>query len=238
MTALIYGRMSTAQQDNSLDIQDAKCRSYCELRGFTVAGTFTDPATSGRIPVADRTGGSELLQRLRLAAGSAEPIPHLVVAKLDRLGRNAADLLATVKQLTELGVTVHFVDIGGDSMTTSGPVGRLFLTMLAGFAEFEVEMIRDRTRQTMSHLRSQGRPTGGTLPYGWQLVGNRWVPHPDEQHQLALMRDLERAGWNYNRIMRDLNARGIPSKTGKAWTYSAVQSALTAKINQPLATAA
>lgn len=233
MTAFIYGRMSTDHQDNSLDIQDQKCRAYCELRGFTVAGTYADPATSGRKPVAERTGGAELLRRLELAAGASAPVGHLVVAKLDRLGRNAADLLDTVRRLTEWGVTVHFVDIGGDSMTTNGPVGRLFLTMLAGFAEFEVEMIRDRTQQTMAHLRSQGRPTGGTVPFGWQAVGDRWVEHPEEQRTLAQMRAMETAGLNPNRIMRWLNTEAIPSKTGKQWTYAAVQSALTAKINQP-----
>ena len=233
MTALIYGRMSTGHQDNSLDIQDQKCRDYCALRGFTLAGTYADPATSGRTPVADRPGGADLLRRLTLAAQSSEPIGHLVVAKLDRLGRNAADLLATVKQLTELGVTVHFVDIGGDSMTTSGPVGRLFLTRLAACAEWEVEMIRERTLQTMTHLRRQGKPTGGTVPYGWQQQDGRWVEHPDEQRTLAQMQAMSRAGLNPNRIMRWLNAEGIPSKTGKQWTYAAVQSALTAKINQP-----
>ena len=236
--AALYGRMSTGKQENSLDVQDTKCRTYCELKGLAIPDelVFTDPAVSGRKPVAERTGGADLLRALEMAARTTRPVRHLVVAKLDRLGRNAADVLATVKRLTDAGVTVHFVDVGGDSLTTSGPIGKLFLTLLAGFAEFEVEMIRQRTKDTMQQLRANGRAMGGTLPYGQRLVpaddGDRWEPAEEEQRVIRQMQALRAQGYNYNQIKTWLTREGIPSKNGRPWTYATVQSILEAKLNQ------
>lgn len=233
---VLYGRVSTA--DQTVETQDAALRSYItrfpELQ-FDPELVFLDPDTSGGIPLVERESGSRLVSAIELRRHTSQRIRHLVVMRLDRLGRDAIDIIGRLRWLWDNDVTPHFVDMGP---MAKSPLNEAALSIGAVFAQLERDLIRARTCEKMQRLRQQGRPTGGTLPYGWQLVGDRWVPHPDEQHQLALMRDLERAGWNYNRIMRDLNARGIPSKTGKAWTYSAVQSALTAKINQPLATAA
>jgi DNA invertase Pin-like site-specific DNA recombinase len=71
-------------------------------------------------------------------------IKHLVVAKLDRLGRSAIDLLNTVKLLDSLKVILHIVDLGGDSLSTQGASGRLIFTVLAGMAEYERALIAGR----------------------------------------------------------------------------------------------
>src|SRR5436305_1926340 len=86
--------------------------------------------------------GRDIRRRLRKALElnrdlPAQRVTHVVVVKLDRLGRSAVDLLHTVEFLDSIGVVLHVVDLGGDSLSTQGAAGRLMFTVLAGMAEYE-----------------------------------------------------------------------------------------------------
>lgn len=227
---VLYGRVSTA--DQTVETQDAALRAYVarfpELQ-FQDDLVFLDPDTSGGIPLSEREAGSRLVAAIELRRHSSLPIRHLVVMRLDRLGRDAMDIIGRLRWLWANDVTPHFVDMGP---MTKSPLNEAALSIGAVFAQLERDLIRARTCEKMQRLRAQGKPTGGTVPYGWREQDGRWVEHPDEQRTLAQMQAMSRAGLNPNRIMRWLNEQGLPSKTGKQWTYAAVQSALTAKINQ------
>jgi DNA invertase Pin-like site-specific DNA recombinase len=79
-----YGRVSTDKQDQSIELQRAELCRYCELKGLPPPALFIDSDTSGSIPFADREAAGALLQDC--LAGNYK---HLVVAKIDRLGRDA-----------------------------------------------------------------------------------------------------------------------------------------------------
>lgn len=164
--AAIYGRVSTDKQDDSLELQEKRTLEYAAWQKLTVPPTlmFSDPDTSGSIAMRERTGGRLLLNRL--ATGE---IKHLIIAKLDRLGRNVIDGIGTLEFCKQHDITLHIVDLGGDTITTQSHVGRFILTLLFGVAEWERCEISDRTRKHMRKLFDSNELTGH-IPFGYGCV--------------------------------------------------------------------
>lgn len=225
MKAVLYRRVSTGQQDLSLDAQEQRLQDYAKFKGLTLVETFADDAVSGTMPINERTGGANMLTYLRYQPD----VKHIIVAKLDRLGRRASDVLRTVAQLREQGITIHFADMGGDSMSSAGAMGQLMLCVLSGMAEFEVEMIRARTLDAMQHKRRRGEKLGGNVPYGFDLVGGHWIRNEAEQVVVTQIQAMHELGHNCNRIKSWLNEQGHPAKQGGRWTYLSVRGVLRAK---------
>jgi DNA invertase Pin-like site-specific DNA recombinase len=214
----LYGRVSTSKQTTTT--QEAQAKDYLRLRQIPLGAEFYDEDASGSIPIWDRPEGRKL--RARLQAGG---VKHLVVTKLDRLGRSASDLLNTVEFLDSLGVTLHVVDLGGESLSTHGPSGRLMFIILAGMAQFERTLIQGRIQDCLNVKRERGELTG-TVPYGWNAVETgqvtvkgvkvrRLEPNPDEQHWILTMMKLRQSGLSYGRIAKYLNEHQVPTKLGK-----------------------
>src|SRR3954451_5921279 len=141
-----YLRVSTAGQttDNQLtEIQAA---------GFTIEPRrLVTETVSGSIAVGQRRGFARLLDRLE--AGDV-----LVVTKLDRLGRNAMDVGATVAKLDELGVRVHCLALGGVDLTSS--TGKLTMSVINAVAEFERDLLIERTQAGLSRAKAEGKTLG------------------------------------------------------------------------------
>ena len=182
-TPAFYRRVSTDRQDNSLEAQEAATLFYARTRKRSGASSipyadlpfllpegvqplwFSDPDTSGRtVPLLQREGGRALFDRIKRG-----DIGHLIVTKVDRIARNAEDLLAIARLLTEQGVVLHIVSFGGDSLSTGGYFGKFLLTILAGMAEFEGSQIADNTKKSLAVLRERGQLTG-KIPYGWDCT--------------------------------------------------------------------
>ena len=136
-----YARISTEDQKHDPQLVELKREGLEEIVMDTV---------SGRIPAVERPGLSALLQRL--VAGDS-----LIVARLDRLGRDTVDVMGLVKNLTDRGIRTRILNIG---IETGTPNGQLFLTILAGFAQFEREIIRERTRAGLEAVRLAGVKLG------------------------------------------------------------------------------
>ncbi|WP_406586700.1 recombinase family protein [Asaia lannensis] len=105
---------------------------------------------SGAVPARERPVLASLLDRL-------QPEDSLVVVRLDRLGRDAIDMLQLVSALDERNVRVRILALGIETGTANG---RLFLTILMAIAEFERELIRERTRAGIAAARAAGRRIG------------------------------------------------------------------------------
>jgi putative DNA-invertase from lambdoid prophage Rac len=161
------------------------------MKGWHIAEFFIDGGVSGSVPFADRPEGKRLLE----TAGKGDVI---ITAKLDRAFRNAADALATLEELKDLGVGLHMIDLGGD--VTGNGIGKLVFTILAAVAENERDRIRERIRDVKRHLASQGVYGGGKRPFGYDIVDKRLVPNPKEQEALARMRALRAEGKPYREI--------------------------------------
>ena len=82
----------------------------------------------------------------RLAYGD---VKHVIIAKLDRLGRNVRAARSVIDAFKAMGVALHITDMGGESLSTHGPVGHLILTILLAVAQWEVEEIRDRVTKQL-----------------------------------------------------------------------------------------
>lgn len=194
MKTFLYVRVSTAEQassGDSLATQQQQAAGYCMMKGWEITAAFLEAGVSGSVPFAERPEGAKLLAAVR--KGDA-----IIVPKLDRAFRNAADALATLEALKEQGVSLHVLDLGGD--VTGNGIGKLTFTILAAVAESERDRIRERIRDVKQHLRGQGVYGGGKVPFGFEVIEGRLVPVPEQQEALKDMRARRDAGESFAAI--------------------------------------
>ncbi len=223
MKAIGYTRCSTQEQSDSglgLDAQTERIRAYCAMRKLVLADIVTDAGVSGGKPLAARDGGQRLLCALRQNKAQA-----VVMLKLDRMFRNAADCLNTVEKWERSGVALHVVDLGGNAIDTTSAAGRFMLVVLAGAAEMDRNLTRERTRSAMAVRRANGHRIGA-VPYGFDLAddGKALVAKPSEQAVVDQMKALRAKGWTLEAIAEELTERGVPTKTRRSnrWAHQAV----------------
>jgi putative DNA-invertase from lambdoid prophage Rac len=141
-----YCRVSTAEQSTENQ------RREIETAGFAIEKRrIVEEAISGSVAAQERPGFSKLIDRL-------EPGDVLVVTKLDRLGRNAMDVRATVERLAELGVRVHCLALGGVDLTS--PAGRMTMQVISAVAEFERDLLIERTQSGLRRAKAEGKELG------------------------------------------------------------------------------
>lgn len=214
LQAISYVRVSTTEQATegiSLAAQASSIRAYAHFKEMDLVEEVSDPGVSAGKPLQKRDGGKRLFE---LAA--APHIKAVIAYKLDRLFRDAADCLAVTKRWDDLEVDLHLVDLGGQPIDTSTAMGRFFLTIMAGVAEMERNLIRERTKAAMGHLKDNGLRVG-SIPYGYTLATDRrtLLPLQEEQRVVAMARKLASEGLSLRRISAALHAQGVSSRTGK-----------------------
>ncbi len=143
----LYARVSTNDQQ-TLAMQNRAMREYAARRGWTVALQVRE-VNSG---AARREAREKLLEAAR-----RREIDLVLVWRLDRWGRSVTDLLATLQELEHLGV--GFVSLT-EALDLTTPAGRAMAGLLAIFAEFEREILRERTRAGLAHARENGKRLG------------------------------------------------------------------------------
>jgi DNA invertase Pin-like site-specific DNA recombinase len=207
MAVFGYIRVSTAEQAaddrSSLETQRRKILAAAELAGMRVDEVIEEAGFSATPPLATRPKGGPLLARLQ--AGDC-----LIVAKLDRAFRDAADALVTARDLKAREVDLIISDMGTEPVTQNG-VSRMFFGMLALVAEFEKERIRERLTDGRIAKRKAGGHIGGVAPFGFTKIGSgraaRLEPDPKQQAALATMRELAAAGMASRAIAAEVQAR-------------------------------
>lgn len=138
-----YARTSTSDQDAGLEAQKRDLAA-------TGCTKFYEEMVSS---VGQR-------DQLELALDFARDGDTLVVTKLDRLARSTAHLLEIVQLLERKGVALRILDFGGEPVNTSGPTGKLLLTVFAAFAQFEREMMLERQREGIAKAKAAGKYRG------------------------------------------------------------------------------
>jgi DNA invertase Pin-like site-specific DNA recombinase len=198
MTTYAYTRVSTTEQvdGTSLEEQERKARGVAMIRGEEIAEVFSDAGVSGSIPLEQRPAGKRLLGVLKKG-------DTLIVAKLDRVFRNATDALVRSDAFKEKGIKLILVDMGNDPVTENG-TGRIFFGMLALVAEFERHRILERTDNGRQAKRAKGGHIGGSAPFGYKVVGlgkdAHLVPVEDQQHAIADIVSLSAEGHSLRKI--------------------------------------
>lgn len=141
-----YARVSTVDQEPEN-----------QIREIEAAGFFIEPhriiteTVSGSRAIAQRNGFSKLLYKM-------EKGDVLVVTKLDRLGRDAVDVSMTVEKLEKMGVRVHCLALGGVDLTSSA--GKMTMNVINAVAQFERDLLIERTQSGLSRAKSQGKKLG------------------------------------------------------------------------------
>ena len=150
MRVALYARVSTTDQDCSMQL--AALRDYCQTRGWEIAGEYIDAGLSGakvRRPEFDRLMNDARVRKFDTVA----------VWKLDRWGRSLAHLVQTTQELHALGVRFVATTQGLDT-DQSNPAATLLLHLMAAFAQFEREMIRERVCAGLARARKHGTRSG------------------------------------------------------------------------------
>ena len=142
----LYARVSTSGQFTENQTQEVKAA------GFDVqASRVIEETISGSVAANERPGFQKLLDRM-------ESGDVLIVTKLDRLGRNAMDVRQTVETLAEGGIRVHCLALGGVDLTS--PAGKMTMQVLSAVAEFERDLLIERTQQGLKRAKAEGKKLG------------------------------------------------------------------------------
>jgi putative DNA-invertase from lambdoid prophage Rac len=169
----IYARVSTADQTTDNQIREIQAAAFTVDKRRIVT-----ESVSGSVAASERPGFARLLDRL-------EEGDVLIVTKLDRLGRNAMDVRATVEQLAAMGVRVHCLALGGVDLTSAA--GKMTMGVLSAVAEFERDLLIERTQVGLARARAEGKTMGrpSALTVAQQAEARRRLEQGESVSQLA-----------------------------------------------------
>lgn len=180
----IYTRVSTAIQVDgySLDAQKDKLRKYAEYEDMIVAAEYSDEGFSGK----NIQGRLEFQRMLNDIQEGKDGVSYVLVFKLSRFGRNAADVLNSLQLMQDFGVNLICVEDGIDSSKDSG---KLMISILSAVAEIERENIRTQTMAGREQKAREGKWNGGFAPYGYRLENGNLVIAEDEVEVIRIIYD-------------------------------------------------
>jgi site-specific DNA recombinase len=206
----LYLRVSSDEQREreSIRTQREFFEQYCTLYGLEVTETYADDGVSGTAPLHERPEGRRLLEDAR-----ADRFETLLVYRLDRLGRSLLIIVDAHDRLQAAGVSLRSAT---EPIDTSNPSGRLIFQMLASFAEYERETIRERTRAGLHRAFRSGRHFG-VAPYGYRADEHGYLlVVPEEAEIVRGIIERVAEGSSLYAETKRLNDLGIPTP---GWRY-------------------
>lgn len=222
----IYTRVSTLAQTEgySLEAQEECLREYAKYREFQIVGNYCDAGKSGK----SIKGRPAFKQMMSDIIDQKDDISFVLVFKLSRFGRNAADILKSLQLLEDFGVDLVSVDEAIDSST---PGGRLTLAILSAVAEMERENITVQFMAGKLQKIMDGGWSGGQVPYGYKSVDRELTIVPEEADiirkvfELYLCEDMTASS-----VANELNKKGHSKRCAdgqtKPFTYDFVSRVL------------
>jgi DNA invertase Pin-like site-specific DNA recombinase len=220
--ALGYARVSTTDQANrgvSLEAQEARIRDWCISNGYALAEITVDRGFSG--------GRADNRPALQDALAAVRRGDVLVVYSLSRLARSTRDTLMIAEALERRGADLVSLS---EKIDTTSAAGRMVFRLLAVLAEFERDIISERTAMAMGHLRRRGDYIGGKEPFGYRLLdGGGLETVPGEQAAITRAHELHRAGLSLRKVAATLDQEGHRTRTGRPWVPEQIRRALTSR---------
>lgn len=218
--AIGYVRVSTTGQavdGVSLEAQRARIEAYCTLNGLTLVNVFVDAGLSGK-----RADNRPELQNALAAVCEASGV--LVCYSLSRLARSTKDTIAISERLDKAGADLVSLS---EKIDTTSAAGKMVFRMLAVMAEFERDVISERTTTAMSHKRSQGERVG-EIPFGFQLAadGVALVQCDREQAVIQTIHSLRGKGLSLRAIAAELESAGVAAKRARQWNAMTIRNIL------------
>ena len=216
----LYTRVSTAMQTDgySLDAQKARMKAFAEYNGYEVAGEYEDAGKSGK-SIEGRAEFSRMMEDIK--AGK-DGVSFVLVFKLSRFGRNAADVLSTLQIMQDFGVNLICVEDGIDS---SKDAGKLMISVLSAVAEIERENIRVQTMEGRIQKAREGKWNGGFAPYGYQLIDGKLEINEEEAAAIRVIFDqyvnTDIGANGLSKYLEDHGIRKLPRQNGTNTLFDA-----------------
>jgi site-specific DNA recombinase len=221
-----YVRVSTEEQAKegiSLDSQIAKIKAYCQLYDLTLVDVVVDAGLSAKS--LKRPGLTTVLGMLK-----AKKADGAIVTKLDRLSRAVKDWNTLIDGYFSEKAGKQLFSVG-DQIDTRTAAGRLVLNVLMSVAQWEREVIAERTSDALQHKKTKGECLG-TVPFGYDLDSDKvnLIPNEQEQQVIADIHRLRDEKYSLREIAEELTRQGITSKKGNsAWSHQSVAKILAYK---------
>ena len=210
----LYTRVSTLIQVDgySLDAQKSKMKAFCEYNDYEIAGEYEDAGKSGK-SIEGRIQFNRMLEDIK---SGKDGVSYVLVFKLSRFGRNAADVLSALQIMQDYDVNLICVEDGIDS---SKDAGKLMISVLSAVAEIERENIRVQTMEGRMQKAREGKWNGGFAPYGYELKDGKLYINEEEAEAIRVIFDrYVNSDIGANGLARYLEMHGIhkkPRQNGK-----------------------
>jgi len=212
--AIGYIRVSTqgqAEEGVSMAAQRAKIDAWCIANDMELVAVFEDAGVSGG-SMAGREG-------LHAAMKATTKGMALVAYSISRLARSARDMLAIDETLDRKGADLVSLT---EKIDTTTAAGRMGFKVLAVLADFERDLIRERTKMALAHKKANGE-VYAPVPFGYEAIEGRLVTVKREAKIVAEIIAMRDAGASFASIANELNGRGIEGKRGGRWFASTVR---------------
>ena len=200
----IYSRVSTEMQVEgySLEAQKNCLTKFAEREEMQIVNYYEDAGKSGK-SIEGRPAFKKMLSDIE----SGQNVDYILVYKLSRFGRNAADILNSLELIQTYDVNLICIEEGIDSSQTSG---KLLISVLSAVAEIERENILEQTMNGRREKARQGKWNGGPAPYGYMIKDNMLCVNEDEAELVRLIYDkYVNTNIGYTGIAKYLNMQGI-----------------------------
>ena len=169
-------------------------KAFCDYNEYEIAGEYEDAGKSGK-SIEGRVSFNQMMEDIK---SGKDGVSYVLVFKLSRFGRNAADVLATLQVMQDFGVNLICVEDGIDS---SKDAGKLMISVLSAVAEIEREKIRVQTMEGRMQKAMEGKWNGGFAPYGYSLIDGKLEVNEEEAVAIRMIFDQY--------VNTDLGANGI-----------------------------
>ena len=166
----------------SLDAQKSRMKAYAEFNDYEIVGEYEDAGKSGK-SIEGRVEFNRMMEDIK---SGKDGVSYVLVFKLSRFGRNAADVLSTLQVMQDFGVNLICVEDGIDS---SKDAGKLMISVLSAVAEIERENIRVQTMEGRIQKAREGKWNGGFAPYGYRLEKGQLFINEEEAAAIRVIFD-------------------------------------------------
>ena len=214
----LYTRVSTLMQTEgySLEAQRQKILDYVKFRDFTVVGEYSDAGFSGK----NIAGRMEFQRMLSDIESKKDDIKYVLVFKLSRFGRNAADTLNSLQFMQDYGVNLICVD---DNLDSSAATGKLMISVMSAMAEIERENINAQTMAGRQQKARKGGWNGGFAPYGYKLENGQLIVQEDEAEVIREIYNLYvNTAYGAGKVAKEINKKykKIPRSNGYLTSFT------------------
>ena len=169
-------------------------KAFCDYNEYEIAGEYEDAGKSGK-SIEGRVSFNQMMDDIK---SGKDEVSYVLVFKLSKFGRNAADVLATLQVMQDFGVNLICVEDGIDS---SKDAGKLMISVLSAVAEIERENIHVQTMEGRVQKAREGKWNGGFAPYGYSLIDGKLEVNEEEAVAIRMIFDQY--------VNTDLGANGI-----------------------------